>query len=216
MKIFIPYKTTKDDGLECRYVIRSMVKHFKDLSGCVIAGDKPTWYKNGLFLPASNIEDRKEYTIYRKLRLVNEPVLHLNDDFFALQDFDATLPNYYFGTCGEKNPTDKVYKELYWNCPPHWLNFDVHCPMVIDPYKFTEWFIDRPLKTYYGNLNKLQGVEMADCKIRGTAYYYGEIKMMIQGRKFFSTTDNLKADLLKVVQDLYPEPSIYENTEVSY
>lgn len=186
-----------------------MVEHFTDMSGCIIAGDCPSWYK-GEFISVQDVPGRKEYSIYRKLRLLSEPVLHLNDDFFALMDFDSSLPNFYFGTCADKQPTDKVYKDLYWNCPPHWKNFDIHCPIILDPDKFNTWDIDRPLKTYYANQNNLPGIEMTDCKIRGNGLDYNEILERIENRLFFSTTDNLKDHLLSVIQDLYPHKSDYE------
>lgn len=211
MRIFIPYKTTPDDGLECKYTIRSMVKHFKDMTGCLIVGDKPSWYK-GDHIYYTDIPNRKEYSIYRKLILIKETVLHLNDDFFALQDFGTDLPNYYSGTCRDKLmvTTDKVYKELYLNCLPEWLNFDIHVPMVIDTRRF-DWDIDRPLKTYYGNQNKLTGTRLTDCKIRGDLNY-SEVKDRIEGRPFFSTHDNAdKAGMLSVLYELYPLKSEYEN-----
>lgn len=210
MRIFIPYKTTPDNGLEMKYVIRSMIKHFKDMTGCFVVGDKPDWY-TGPHIYYTDIPNRKEYSIYCKLILIKEPVLLCNDDFFALKDFRADIPNYYSGTCREKLMvvTDRVYKELYLNCLPEWLNFDIHCPMVVDPKKF-EWDIDRPLKTYYANQNRLPGVQLQDCKLRGDLNY-GEVKERINDRPFFSTHDNAgKSGMLQVLNELYPIKSRYE------
>lgn len=188
-----------------------MAKHFKDMTGCLVVGDKPDWYK-GDHIFYADIPNRKEYSIYRKLILIKETILHLNDDFFAQRDFDSNLPNYYSGTCRQKAMllTDRTYKELYANCLPEWFNFDIHCPMVIDTTRF-EWEIDRPLKTYYGNQNKLPGTILPDCKFRGDLTY-SEVKERIEGKPFFSTHDNAdKPGVLKVLNELYPDPSKYES-----
>lgn len=211
MRIFIPYKHTSDDGLEMKYTIRSMVKHFKDMTGCIVIGDIPTWY-SGDYIQASDFAGRKEFSIYCKLKLLKETILHLNDDFFALKDFNSKIPNYYSGTCGEKAnlAIDKTYKDLYLNCPPDWLNFDIHCPIVLDTEKF-EWYIDRPLKTYYANQNNLKGEYLSDCKIRGHNLHYGEIKQRIIARPFFSTADNVDSPgMRRIMHNLYPKKSIYE------
>ena len=208
MKVVIPYRFDKDLGNELRYAIRSIVKHFKDFTGLVLVGDKPKWY-TGYHIPARDISERKEYSIYRKLMKVQETVLYTNDDYFALQDFNHTLPNYYNFKCSEIKPIDKIYKDLYASCPGDWLNFDVHCPMVIDTTTFV-WAIDRPIKTYYGNTHHLQGTRYADCKLRGELSY-GEIMQRIKHRPFFSTHDNsTTAGMAKVLNELYPEPSVYE------
>jgi hypothetical protein len=207
MRLIIPYTLDTLNGLELRYAIRSMVKHFKPLSGVVVVGDKPDWYI-GEYI-AYPTQGAKEKNIYEKLMQVQGTVLYSNDDYFALQDFDETLPNYYNGNC-QRRPGDRVYRELYSNCPSEWLNFDVHCPMIIDTTKYPEWVIDRPIKTFYGNWNKLEGSETTDCKIRGDADY-GEVMERIKGREFFSTLMNYEREgIIKVFQELCPEKSYCE------
>src|SRR5688572_313306 len=208
MKAVFPYTYDPDHGEELRFAIRSMVKHFKPFSGVVVVGDCPIWY-TGEHIQCNDIPGRKEFSIYSKLMQVRETVLFCNDDHFALQDFNETLPNYYDFPCKEKKPVDKTYKDLYAACPPHWLNFDVHCPMIIDTTVF-EWIIDRPIKTYYGNQHKVQGTRYADCKLRGELSS-GEIIQRIKGRPFFNTHGNSKlAGMPVILRQLYPEPSEYE------
>src|SRR5574339_852409 len=131
MTALIPYKHDPHNGLELRYAIRSLVKHFKPLTDITVIGDLPGWYL-GKHIFHPDTPKRKEYSIYSKLMQVQDKVLYTNDDFFALKDFDESLPNYYSGTCGSKRPIDRTYRELYRNAPSEWLNFDIHCPMIID------------------------------------------------------------------------------------
>lgn len=209
MRVFIPYKETKDDGLECKFTIRSMVKHFKSMTNVILIGDKPSWYK-GDHHQFEDVPNRKEYSIYRKLILLNETVLHCNDDFYALQDFDKDLPNYYSGLCREQAPMDKTYRDLFRNCPGEWKNFDIHCPIVLNTQGFDEWLIDRPLKTTYANFNKLLGTETIDCKIRYKPDV-NEINYNIAGRMFFSSCDNAHENgMNRVLNSLYPNKSRYE------
>lgn len=208
MTAVIPYRHEKDHGNELKYAIRSLVKYFIPLSKIIVVGDAPDWY-NGDYIPFADIPGRKEYSIYSKLMQAQGEVLYTNDDYFALSPFDQSLPYYYDEKCGNKRPTDKTYKDLYRSCLPTWLNFDIHCPMIIDTTKFY-WDIDRPIKTYYGNQNNLTGTYLVDCKLRGELPY-SEIKNRIKGRPFFSTHENSKIGAMpKVLNELFPEKSKYE------
>lgn len=177
-----------------------MVKHFKPLSGVVLIGDKPDWYC-GEHIPAADIEGRKEYSIYNKLMQVKGTVLYSNDDMYALKDFSTDLPNYYKGLCSEHRTHDKKYKDLYNACPAGWLDFDCHCPMIIDTTKFKWLAADMPIKSVYGNTNNLPATKFTDMKIRGDW-------PDLTGRDFFSTHDT--ADLSKLAE-MYPIPSQYES-----
>lgn len=198
MKLLIPYRLDINNGYELRYAIRSMVKYFTPLSGVVLIGDKPNWYI-GEHIPYPT-EPPKERNIYNKLMQVQGIVLYSNDDFFSLQPFDETLPNYYKGLCSDYKTHDKNYKDLYRACPAGWLDFDCHCPMIIDTTKFKWLSADMPIKSVYGNMNKLPGTKFVDLKIRGE---WPDLK----GRDFFSTHDT--ADLSRL-SELYPEPSRHE------
>lgn len=209
MNCVIPYRYEKDHGAELRYAIRSLVKHFKPLEEIILVGDSPDWF-NGMVIPFNDIDGRKEFSIYSKLMQVKGNVLYSNDDYFLLQDFDESFPNYYENTCGNNRNVDKTYRTLYRACPADWIDFDIHCPMIIDTTKFY-WDIDRPIKTYYANQNKLPGTRYADCKIRGPQTYE-DLKHRIKDRPFFSSHGNVKlSGFPKLLQELYPLPSKYES-----
>jgi len=215
MTVFYPYTQTKDDGTELKYSIRSMVKYFKDFDGIILVGDRPSWFK-GFHLQHSDIEKRKEYSVYRKLMsaysIEREPMLLCHDDVFALQAFDSNLPNYYRGTCHEAitRTVERRFKDMFAACLPNWLNFEIHCPMVIDPAKIRDEDRDFLLKTTYANRLKLPGTDIADCKLRGNLVR-GEIYQAIKDRPFFSTADNATRDILEVLNELYPDKSKYES-----
>src|SRR5574339_1299453 len=143
MTALIPYKHDPHNGLELRYAIRSLVKHFKPLTDITVIGDLPGWYL-GKHIFHPDTPKRKEYSIYSKLMQVQDRVLYTNDDFFALKDFDESLPNYYSGTCGSKvGAEDFNGFETISNL--HWL-----IPMCIDremfensDYSFHGTFISR-------------------------------------------------------------------------
>lgn len=207
MRLVIPYKT-QGEGVELRYAIRSMFLYFKDITGCIIVGDKPDWY-TGEHIQFPDEFGRKEFSIYQKLMQVQDTVLYSNDDFFALKPFGADLPYYYTGKVRDYAGKDKRYRDLYRACLPTWLNFDGHTPMIIDTKKF-EWIVDRPIKTYYANQNNLPGTPLIDLKITGK-YLYSEYKNLIKGRPFFSTKDNEDCpNMVKLWNELYPTPSPFE------
>jgi len=215
MTIFYPYTQAKDDGLELKYSIRSMVKYFKDFDGIILVGDRPTWFK-GFHLQHPDIEKRKEYSVYRKLMsaysIEQEAMLLCHDDVFALQPFGVDMPNYYRGTCHEaiSRTVERRFKDMFAACLPNWLNFEIHCPMVIDPGKIRDEDSDFLLKTTYANRLKLLGTDIADCKLRGDLNRH-EINKSIEGRPFFSTHDNARGDILNALEYLYPDKSKYES-----
>lgn len=209
MILTIPYRSTEDNGRELRFAIRSMVMHFKDLTGVCLIGNKPTWY-TGQHIPYPDTDGRKEHSIYSKLMQAQGTVLYSNDDFFALQPFNHTLPNYYRGLCKEQRPVDKRYKDLYQACPGDWLDFDVHTPMIIDTTRFQWLAADMPIKSVYGNMNNLTGTLLNDQKFKFDAGR-SEIKNIIKGRPFFSTHDpHINDAMIRILNELYPDASDYE------
>jgi hypothetical protein len=207
----------KNNGQELKYAIRSMVKYFTDMTGLVIVGDKPIWY-TGDHIYMKDLIGRVDFNMYRKLieGAKGETVLYTQDDVFALESFDKNIPNYYWQTCGERAilASSGRHRVQYRNCPKEWLNFDIHAPMVIDTSKLT-WqgqfmHSDRPIKTNYGGQNNLPGQLLPDLKF-GNNHTYEQIKQIIEGKKFFSTSPFcMNGDMSKVLQELFPIKSIYE------
>lgn len=218
MRLVIPYRLPADGGIELRYAIRSMVKHFKPLSGVLLIGDKPEWYI-GDHIPYADLKGEKERSM--QLKVLQAPYaifLYSNDDIFAQKDFNIELPNYYDTDCRDmavRHPIDS-YRKLYNNCLPHWKNFDVHTPMIVFNRVFKSSFnnmdAQTPIKTTYGNNSGLEETSkyLADCKIKGT-HSLEEIIYATKDRPFFSTHNNaINADMINFLESLYPDGSPYE------
>ena len=205
MRLVIPYRSCPNNGYELKYAIRSMVKHFKPLSGVVLIGDKPGWYC-GEHIPAADT-GAKEWNIVNKILLSPyEDFLYSNDDFFAAQDFDETLPNYYSTTLREARVHGKYVGRVI-NCRsvyPDGLFYDIHTPMVINLTKYREANNLPQTKEYlckslYGNFIG-GGVQLPDNKIRNGK--------LIPPGSFFSTND--RTCKMINLNELYPEKSDYE------
>jgi len=204
------------DGLELRYAIRSMAKHFAALTGVLIIGDRPEWY-TGDHIPRADFEGEKEKSMQIKVLAAKDPVfLYSNDDFFAAEDFSIDLPNYYDQPCEQLAIRHHRgdYRRMYGNCAPGWLNFDVHCPMIMRRDRFIETFeaMDEqtPIKTTYANgLPNPQ--YLCDCKIRGDHAYH-ELEYATRDRPFFSTHESaINADLINFLQIKYPDGTKWES-----
>lgn len=209
MNLVIPYRHDDHDGYELKHCIRSMVKHFTDLTGVTIIGDKPKWY-TGEHIKAKD-GPRKEWNIVSKILMSPYPQFLLcSDDVFATQDFDATLPMYY------SERLDQVkYKGQYptraantMKVYPDGMMYDIHKPMVIDRALFREaqlqgnWAQREYLsKSMYGNYVG-GGEVLADHKVRHA------FKCDLT-KPFFSTNGGAVAKMLKL-HELYPLTSVYE------
>lgn len=161
MRVVIPYKRVANNDLF--WAIKSIEQNYEQLEHIIVVGDRPSFEFNGEFIPCGEHKD-KEYSIFNKLKQVHGQVLFTNDDIFFLNRIND-VPNYYLGLCGEKGHNAPYYKNLYSRCPPHWLDFDAHCPMVIDTDIF-EWKAGMPLKSQYGNTHHLTGVLTKDFKVK--------------------------------------------------
>lgn len=218
MRVIIPYRLPADGGIELRYAIRSMVKHFKPLSGVLLIGDKPLWY-TGDHIPYADLKGEKERSMQLKvLQAPDEIFLYSNDDYFAAQDFGINLPNYYDTDCRDmaaRHPIDS-YRKMYNNCLPYWKNYDVHTPMIMRPgilqVAYYRMDAQTPIKTTYGNdaLCKHYSGTIADCKISGE-HSTEEIIYATKDRPFFSTHDSaINLDMIDFLQSKYPNASPYE------
>ena len=193
-----------------------MVKHFKPLSGVLLIGDKPEWY-TGDHIPFADIPGEKERSMQLKvLQAPDEFFCYSNDDFFAQEDFNQFMPAYFDTHCRDlaaRHPIDS-YRKLYNNCLPHWLNYDVHTPVVMlrsyFKMSFEKMDAQTPIKTTYGNYSPVEPTYLADCKIKGE-HSHEEIIYATKDRPFFSTHNNaINADMINFLESKYPDASPYE------
>jgi hypothetical protein len=208
MILLYPYTATSDDGFELKHSIRSMCHH-GDVTGCVVIGDKPTWY-TGEHYGAADIPGRKEWSIVKKVMLCpHEEVLYCHDDIYALEKIQRVtydsglLVQQRNGSkhAGRVHATIRVY--------PKGLMFDNHCPMFINVELYEEahskvnWQKgDFLSKSIYGNYLGLLTVHHDDCKLRHRGDH---IK---SHWKFFSTNKRTAREVN--LGHMYPNKSPYE------
>lgn len=203
MTLLIPLlNRSPNNFLELRYALRTMERNLP-ADRLILVGGLPSWCKPDIHIshPDAQTKSRKEENIRDKV-LAGMPdgeFIFANDDHFILQHY-YIFPNYYskeFGGTGGYLITIKNTDRS--------LNYDVHCPIIMDADRFTtmctgdwpEWgYCLKTLYTY-----GLPGLETADHKIREWQ----------PGLPWFSTYDGCFAGvIMRNMQKLFPEPSKWE------
>lgn len=218
---------------ELRYCLRSITKHLTGYGNIFIIGEKPEWLRNIVHIPCPDYSDKtyhKERNIFEKIMAacrderVTDDFLFMNDDHYMLQNFEAEqFPYYCQGWLSEfMTVTDYKYTvsntlDLYREIND--VYFDIHCPLIYNKKMFVD--ILNPLdwsknfgycikSVYCNNVNELRAIEYPDLKIN-EVYSSDQIRKLIAGRPWFSIGDKAReGGLLRVLNELYPNKSIYE------
>lgn len=208
------------------FALRSIEKHLRGYGQIFIVGDKPSWLKNVIHIPASDEPYVKERNIMTKTLLackderVSDDFISWHDDLFILHPICYTEIKYWHdGTLEEaKSKSRGGYKTAIQNTIDnlkiHGLNFDIHAPIIYNKEKFQEsmkdWSREYVIKSRYANRWASEAVEMKDLKLNAP-YKVETIKQKIKDRLFFSTGPfGLQPELCEVLNELYPNPSKYE------
>lgn len=226
---------SKNADLELRYCLRGIEKHLSNVRNIYIIGERPKWITNIIWKSAKDERSSrvKERNIFRKISLacklpeVSENFLFINDDHFILSDFDAeTFPYHYKCNLSEtKLKNTGNYRRTINHTRRHLINqgieeldFDTHCPILYNKNLFLKafegvnWNLDYGygIKSMYCGINGITGEHVPDCKIQ-TKQSYDKIKSTISGRGYFSIGDGgFTHDMKMILEELYPNPSIYE------
>lgn len=214
MTIIIPYKRN-GSGEELRYCLRGIAKFIEDPEITII-GDKPNWVRNVTHIPFKDnpLFKYKSRNIYEKIK-DHENFLFFNDDHFLLKPWENKF--HYSGTI--KQQFDKVIGGAYKQTLQNTLdifgdikNFDTHCPIFYERLNIdVDWNKGGGycIKSIYCHLNGIEGEEYPDFKVR-RLIYEKELREAIKDRPYFSTGDALQPPTITVLNELYPEKSIYE------
>lgn len=218
---------------ELRYCLRSITKHLTGYDDIFIVGEKPEWLKGVVHIPCPDYGDKtyhKERNIFEKIMAackderVTDYFLFMNDDHFLLQDFEAGIFPYYCHGWLNEFMTVTDYKHTVWNTMEiykdwHAVYFDIHCPIVYNKRRFEYYLHDLDwgkkfgycIKTIYCNSTiGFKAIEYPDLKIN-EVYSSDQIRKLIAGRPWFSIGDKAReGGLLKVLNELYPNKSMYE------
>lgn len=200
------YKRVKTDSLdivyivrpgesneELRYSLRSVAKNFPH-KRIVIAGYKPSWIKNVLYLPAEQKGTKYQNAENNWRAVMKEPSIKdfvlFNDDFFIMRHV-SKLPVYHRGELAEiinyyhsKYPGQAYVNNMVRTATmldklgvpkKEQRSYALHVPMVMNNQKrallckIAELLNpdgkDYQMRTLYGNFYRLGGAEMADVKI---------------------------------------------------
>jgi hypothetical protein len=214
------YLCRDGENEELRYSIRSVVSNFNDVVIWVVGG-KPDWYC-GNFIEVPQDSDKFKNQINNlKAAIYNKTILNnfvlMNDDFFIL--FPEDSYKYYSGLL-----EDKITNHMYINGNSSYaitlitamkllkkkgisqpLNYDIHTPMTLNKALLAQVIdLSTSFRSVYGNLFIKDGIEIDDVKI------YKREKDINFDTNFISTEDN-SFDLIKdKLEEMFPNPSIYE------
>jgi len=208
---------------EIRYSVRSVWKHGKNLGRLFIVGMPVKFFQGHTTIPFSPAYRCKDVNIFAtaleacKIPDISDPFLHFNDDYFMLQDFDAsTLPAWYGEPRFQQERSQNVYDrtitilKLRGIARPKF--FDVHAPILI--YKDCiqkscpkDWKKLKFLfKTMYANqCPVLTPLEISDCKVWTTTDL-----QRAKNRFMFSTTDYPPPEVWDFLKAKFPDPSPFE------
>jgi hypothetical protein len=207
--VVIPLGSSSNDYFELRYSLRSMCQHFPH-RGLFIVGKQPKWLCNAVHIPYMDGVLKNQNIANKVLQAcmtskLSDDFLFRADDIFFTAPLPDPIPDYYFGTIreAERNPRyGNAYKQVIQNTPDG-LYYDIHTPVLMNKHKFIElmqqpWGKDHLLKSTYLNRYPRNPVAWQDVK----------------GEDFrspvFSTNERVTRSFMKIIAELYPEPSIYE------
>ena len=208
---------------ELRYSLRALAKHCKDVGNVWIVGNRPAFLANNikyLWIEDSGMwwQNAFHKTMAAIEAGISENFLLMNDDFYMLKNFTAaTYPHYHKGDihdCAQNKYQQVIVntKRVLQSLGKPTKHYGVHCPMRINggKYKHLKQFFDDKsdfgavsARCLYGNLF-CHGRQASDNKGR-------EVKNSSTG--CFSSKDWTENGVFERLQELYPEPSPWENDE---
>lgn len=229
MNIVIPYRYDGNGGLELKYALRSIEKYFTGYNDIYLVGNKfPLWLTNVQTLHKDETALKTSKNILDKIQTYfnhfhDSELIQWQDDIYLTEHINAySLPYYAEGDLRTAIIRHHgSYKTLIVNTAMKVTDsvpyYDVHTPIKYERNCFKhlysyDWVQSKYLvKTLYCANYKPVTTPYRDCKI-GQPTTYAEIKARINGCPFFSTSpQSINPDMVKVLNELYPNPSKYEN-----
>ena len=216
---------------ELRYSLRSVEQNFP-ADKIVFVGGKPDGITPDLFIKVDQSEPTKWYNTRKNLLTaiqddrVSDEFWLFNDDFFIMREykhdqaeFDGTLWHHIAQIESRHGMNMSKYtlmlrhlcKTLRDAGVHEPKNYAIHRPMLIQKTKALETlqrFPSEPMfRALYGNVNKIGGRQVADCKV--TPWYRPDCS----DTDVISTEDTAfaKADVGQFVRNFFPKPSRWED-----
>lgn len=234
MDIVIPLSKTTNDHISLKYALRGLERFFKPIGNVYLIGDKPRWAKNVVHVAVTEKIDEvhKERNILNKLNfaiespIVSEDFLYFQDDHFFISELPKDYPFFYKGTLEEailstysnyRFTLINTHRKLSESIETP-LNFDTHCPIIINKEKFKKVFnkinfdirYGYGIKSIYCGMNDINGQYMPDCKIKGRLNKE-QVEDSVKGRHTISSTDSaIKHGLGEYLAELLSQKSQFE------
>lgn len=211
------------------FIVGNKRKWMKE-SECIETQCGAAYTKGIHYIEAGENYTEKQKSIFNKLVLaarherVSETFIKWHDDHFLLKPLHVDdLKNWTSGTLDRLGIiATGTYQRTVLNTNRYlskrgWDNkhFDIHVPIKMEKEKVLglldeDWSRDYIIKSLYGNKYAIPSEEMRDLKF-ARSFRREEILNAIDGRMFFSISDNAINEAMKtVLSELYPEPSKWE------
>lgn len=215
---------------ELRYSIRS-VMHFFPNAEIWLIGGKPSWY-TGNYIKVTQgsskyLNVKNGITALLQNKNIKNTFIYMNDDFYltAKPNFSKT---YHRGTI-EKYLNDslsccskyvyvklmnRTYNKIKKIVKENVLNYELHIPIKISKDLLEKSYSRVDLwRSFYGNVNKLGGIEIEDCKVYPHHISDNlDLNRFIKDHSpFLSSNDNTFEFLQKnYLSEKFPNKTIYE------
>lgn len=229
--VYILGDESRWDDREIFYSVRSVEKHLKNYRKIFIVGRKPIFFgPNVIEIPYQDIFGNKARNIMAKIRRaatdtrVTGEFILMNDDYFLLEDVDATTYPYYYKNTLQKSVDINCNNGDYLphlqatlklmqahNLPTK--NFDSHYLIRYNKAKFRavcdkyDWAVSHGfiMRSVYCNTLGIEGIWREDCKINHPHIYWDKATA---GLPMFSIghRSGCKA-LLNFLYSNFPKPS---------
>lgn len=214
------YLCRDGDNEELRYSIRSVVKNGSPDNVWVVGG-KPDWYV-GNFIEVLQDKGKFENQVKSlkevcKNSRISDDFILMNDDFYILKPveeykyFDGFLKDKInkhssqYGNSSYCRALKGAVRQLNSMGISEPINYDVHMPMALNKANLVQ-VLDLSLspRSVYGNLFINDGINIKDVKI------YKDSKEINLNNSLISTEDSSFKLIKEELQNLFPQPSIYE------
>jgi hypothetical protein len=203
---------------ELRMTLRSIAQNLTGYRDIYLIGEKPSWVQGIVHIPAKDIFQRKQLSIYRKFLIaaqtesVSDNFIRWDDDVYLLQPFNTSeIKDWHDGTL--KDWTQKNINLMYRNVIkntmklfPDGLYYDIHAPRIFNKEKYRElekykWITTELLtKSTYFNGIDANPVQMRDPKSETGIFH--------------STNGKLKPSDLRIIER-FEKPCKYEADNIA-
>lgn len=219
---------------ELLYSLRSLEQYLKNVRHVVIVGRKPDFLNdNVIHIPCDDTSDNKAINIMRKVykackdKSLTEEILFMNDDFFFVQNVEATTYPYLY-KCDLLYTIKTAGNNYAKHCETTLnalkmrdlatKNFDIHKPIrynrqklceVVDSYTWQNLKWGFVLKSLYCNSLKIHGEMRPDNKISHPHLNWEKVLETVPD--LFSIGDlSLNKYFKRYIAKRYPNKSKYE------